>query len=398
MELWLSKFWTVIILFCLTLCFGLLPVALIRRLRDSHNTTNGSRTNYIISLLNCIAGGVFLGTTFLHLLPDVQESMGEVMVEADVKGDYRVAELIICAGFFLIMFVEHFIMAVQHCHHHHNDVSPGSVDNNGSAVNSEQQHLVADADRVGKLGPGRGKQTRSYGSSESLSPRKAGKHSPCNEVTFQVETDIRNQAQSDCCYHNHQYHYNEESSSHTHCSLDAEAELGGLSAHVIDHSHHHHQHTSLQQLRSVRSFVLLLALSLHTVFEGLALGLQTSTQEVWTLFAALAMHKSIIAFTLGVQFTDNVQRVLRIVLFITTFSLMSPLGIITGTLVTETSSGFATNVANAVLQGLATGTFLHVTFFEVLQRQVGQDHNLVKVLTVLIGFCVVALMNLLVHE
>ena len=51
----------------------------------------------------------------------------------------------------------------------------------------------------------------------------------------------------------------------------------------------------------LREFFTVLALSLHAVFEGLAVGLEESTAGVWTLFAAIATHKFVISFCMGVE-------------------------------------------------------------------------------------------------
>ena len=40
---------------------------------------------------------------------------------------------------------------------------------------------------------------------------------------------------------------------------------------------------------SLRDFVTVLSLSFHSIFEGLAVGLETSTESVWKLFAGMCM-------------------------------------------------------------------------------------------------------------
>ena len=40
---------------------------------------------------------------------------------------------------------------------------------------------------------------------------------------------------------------------------------------------------------SLRDFVTVLSLSFHSIFEGLAVGLETSTESVWKLFAGMYM-------------------------------------------------------------------------------------------------------------
>ncbi len=165
--------------------------------------------------------------------------------------------------------------------------------------------------------------------------------------------------------------------------------------HVIKPSHHEHHHIQADQLQGVRSFLLLVAMSCHKLFEGLAVGLQDSSTAVWNLFLAIIIHECIIAFSLGIQFAENMQHVRRAVLFTVIFALMSPFGAAIGTAMTEGAAGNpGVNAASAVLQAVSTGVFLYVTFFEVLGREVGSDHNIVKVLLILAGYAVIALLQL----
>merc|ERR1719308_617271 len=75
---------------------------------------------------------------------------------------------------------------------------------------------------------------------------------------------------------------------------------------------------------NMRGFLVILALSLHAVFEGIAVGLSHSPTAVWYLFFAIAAHKYVISFCCGVQFvTSGVRRVL-VIAYIAVFSLISP--------------------------------------------------------------------------
>lgn len=67
------------------------------------------------------------------------------------------------------------------------------------------------------------------------------------------------------------------------------------------------------------------------------------------------------------------------------------LGILIGSLLTMDVSGMGNNyhtIGNATLQGLAAGTILYVTFFEVLDRERKKDTapGLLKLLFIMIGF------------
>ncbi len=65
----------------------------------------------------------------------------------------------------------------------------------------------------------------------------------------------------------------------------------------------------------LRGFLVVLALSLHAIFEGMAVGLTTKASFVWYLFFAIAAHKFVISFCIGIQFVTSGMRTLLIVLY-----------------------------------------------------------------------------------
>ena len=52
---------------------------------------------------------------------------------------------------------------------------------------------------------------------------------------------------------------------------------------------------------ALRGFFIMLAISMHAVFEGIAMGLGSKASFVWYLCFAVAVHKFIIAFCIGLQ-------------------------------------------------------------------------------------------------
>ena len=58
----------------------------------------------------------------------------------------------------------------------------------------------------------------------------------------------------------------------------------------------------------MRDFFTVLALSLHAVFEGLAVGLEDEAKDVWMLFAGRKYHKSSIRSRLCIISNPNVLR------------------------------------------------------------------------------------------
>ena len=151
----------------------------------------------------------------------------------------------------------------------------------------------------------------------------------------------------------------------------------------------------------VRSLMLVCALSLHSFFEGLAIGLQVDTSDVLAIFLPVALHKSIIAFALGLSLAQSKLNVKAIVRSDFLFSVTSPVGIGIGTIIIAASSDNPdTAMINGILEGIACGTFLFVVFFEILphefMRKKKFPNRLLKTLFLILGFSVVTLI-LFIH-
>jgi zinc transporter 1/2/3 len=124
-------------------------------------------------------------------------------------------------------------------------------------------------------------------------------------------------------------------------------------------------------MESSSGMIFALALSFHAIFEGLAVGLANNATEVWYLMGAVAAHKFVISFCLGVEYLVTGIRRLLLTLYIAIFSIATPVGIGIGIALTSESN--TDTVATTVLEGMAAGTLLYVVFLEVLQRERTDD-------------------------
>lgn len=162
----------------------------------------------------------------------------------------------------------------------------------------------------------------------------------------------------------------------------------------IDDGHQHGHH------HATRSIILILALSLHRIFEGMSIGLQNSVQNVAHLFLAVMCHETVIGFSLGLQFVKSRLNLRRLLVTSFVCSVIMPLGVAFGTAMTE--SGQQSNsldVANGILQAIAMGTFIYVTFFEILQEEVDpEDTSVGKIVFIFLGFAMMALLDLIPEE
>ncbi|XP_040053000.2 zinc transporter ZIP1 [Gasterosteus aculeatus] len=156
----------------------------------------------------------------------------------------------------------------------------------------------------------------------------------------------------------------------------------------------HHVHVDFQAHSPFRSFMLFLSLSLHSVFEGLAIGLQSTDSKVLEICIAILVHKSIIVFSLSVKLVQSAVRPLWVAAYIGVFAMMSPIGIAIGISVMEAQLA-AGALIQAVLEGLAAGTFIYITFLEILPHELNSPgKQLLKVLFILLGFSVMACLTL----
>ncbi|XP_069693267.1 zinc transporter ZIP1-like [Periplaneta americana] len=141
---------------------------------------------------------------------------------------------------------------------------------------------------------------------------------------------------------------------------------------------------------ALRSVMLLLALSLHSLLEGLAVGLQSDMSYLIQIFVAVVLHKVIIAFSLGLNLVQTELSAASIVKSNLLFSITSPLGIGIALALEEFGHNLNSSMVNGVLQGLACGTFVYVTFFEVLPHELNKgEYRLFKLLALLFGFSIV---------
>uniref|UniRef100_A0A8C3RSD0 Zinc transporter ZIP1 n=1 Tax=Chelydra serpentina TaxID=8475 RepID=A0A8C3RSD0_CHESE len=146
---------------------------------------------------------------------------------------------------------------------------------------------------------------------------------------------------------------------------------------------------------SFRSFALFLSLSVHSLFEGLAVGLQDTESKVLQICVAILVHKSVIAVSLSLLLLQSQVPTCWFVALIGTFALMSPLGIAVGIVMMQNPSPGST-MAQCLLEGIAAGTFVYITFLEILPHELNSPkRRLPKVLSMLLGFSVMAALRFL---
>ena len=145
--------------------------------------------------------------------------------------------------------------------------------------------------------------------------------------------------------------------------------------------------------------VLLVALSIHSVFEGLTIGLQTQHATLVNVLIAIIIHKCLIAFSFGQQIIDNFNRAsssnetqglnykyLFSCNFI--FSLSNPIGILIAILMVDFYSNTFSTFLISLVKAISVGTFIYITFFEILPHELNSfiGSRILKVFFIFTGF------------
>lgn len=144
---------------------------------------------------------------------------------------------------------------------------------------------------------------------------------------------------------------------------------------------------------SFRSVLLFVSLSLHSLFEGLAIGIQPDLDTVLQVAVAVIIHKVIIGFSVGLKLIQSDLSVKSVAQLDFWFSVMSPLGIGIAVGIEKLESNLRELLLlTGIMQGLATGTFIYVTFFEVLPKEIQSGrHRLLKLVAIILGFVTVCI-------
>lgn len=109
----------------------------------------------------------------------------------------------------------------------------------------------------------------------------------------------------------------------------------------------------------------MMALSVHSIFEGIAVGLADDKSELWEFMLAIALHKWAEAMSLCVSMSKNFQDDTKLVMILMAiFSLATPVGVLIG-LKIHGSNEFI----NIIFSSLAGGTFLYIAASEVVVEE-----------------------------
>ncbi|KAF2073300.1 hypothetical protein CYY_005399 [Polysphondylium violaceum] len=346
------KIISTVTLFVMSMAGGIAPFFM-------KNLKNSKR---YLSWSNSFSGGVFLGAGMLHLFADSSEDM-EYYTE---KYNYPLSAFIIKGS------------PIGHGHSHGGHThTPTPTHKSTPKLSPPKRKVIVDNEKQKLLDSQQQHQYKNYNNTTvgedcsidtTGSSSSSGSHSSCNSIIDDCEDQF--------------------SASH---QQDISIPCGAISPHSsINYEKIEEDIVSPSPIENpVLPFLLVIALSIHSIFEGLALGIQNTESHVIDIMIAIFAHKILAAFALGVAIVTNTSRpsIVKLSLLILVFSLASPIGSIIGMIIVN-SGGTETQLVSAILQGIASGTFLYVSVVEVIPKELNHTSQdiFLKSILLLIGF------------
>jgi zinc transporter 1/2/3 len=140
------------------------------------------------------------------------------------------------------------------------------------------------------------------------------------------------------------------------------------------HSHSHsHSHSPAPASSSgsggggggLGAVLLLTALGVHSLIETMALGVQSNAKSAWLLAASIGLHQPAESLALLVALVKTGLPRRQVMLLLTAFTMLGPLGLASGILASEVIGGRV----EALLVALTAGTFIYVGATEVIGEE-----------------------------
>lgn len=276
------------VLFIVSVISGVIPfkLATVFKWTEPLDANGEKKTNKTVNILLCFGGGVLLATTFLHLLPEINHTIAWLVEEGLLpKMSFNLGELLMMAGFFLIYLIEELVHGYLHRHQNRK---------NKEELNSDD------------------------GLSDTIMRGISARNS-AHKLDFSKDKDF------------------------------------ALPENEVNRTHSSHGHSHIMPLpsneedflvSSLRGLLIVLALSIHELFEGFAVGLEKHASGetlshlqlkekfkiilqslgVYFMFAAVAAHKFVIAFCIGVELMVQRTKLWLAFVYVVIYSIVSAVG------------------------------------------------------------------------
>lgn len=353
-----------------------------------------SNVNFF-SLGNMMASGVLLGASLVHILPDAQE-----LFDSSDHKSYPWASFICGLTFTAFLVLEELLHNGPHDHfvtdhlpheHHHDDDAP--IKHSKHTININMNESTAFFPRSSLI------HCNGGGSILCSSIFMGGDSAPRASRYLSINTTTTTSRSPDATT---SHRITAAASPHHFNQSVLGRSASWMNKTLMTNQDHYHEDEHLERHlhgSATSSVALMVALSVHSLLEGLALGFSDSRTIVSTALAIL-LHKVFAGFALGSAMTaasDSLtdESYLTMILL---FSFSSPIGIAIAAVLE--SNMYMNDVIVATMQAAVSGTFLYIAIVEIgmkelllSREQTGSSLNIgnrmqyLKLASFFVGYC-----------
>lgn len=139
--------------------------------------------------------------------------------------------------------------------------------------------------------------------------------------------------------------------------------------------------------KPIYPYILLAALSIHSLVAGIALGLEPEVAASLLVMVGILLHKGSAAFALMVSAHSSGMERKNLNVLLTIFVLMTPVGILLGTIASGFLDGETVQMSEGIFNALAAGTFIYIAILDVIGAEMSriEDRRARFVSSALIG-------------
>jgi len=158
-------------------------------------------------------------------------------------------------------------------------------------------------------------------------------------------------------HHNHENN-NDCEISYNNNSINRSSSITSTSD-IINKNDNHNSNSGVKS-----AIALCSALSIHSFFEAMALGISTDITSATMMTTCISLHQPAESIALLVAFLKSGINHQKIYIYLTLYSLVALVGVITGVLVNK----MASSSIEGIIMAITAGTFIYVGATEVRMR------------------------------
>ncbi len=120
---------------------------------------------------------------------------------------------------------------------------------------------------------------------------------------------------------------------------------------------------------AVAAYAVLIALSIHSLLAGLALGAEADLSRALVIWIAIIAHKTAGGFALGISLARSGLPTRQSWILVALFAVATPAGGVVGAILGELVEGRLGASLEATFLSIASGTFVYVATFDILRDE-----------------------------